>query len=305
VRLDILHGRQSRRYGIAVTNEKADLAGIDTGGRRAGASPILRKIALFLTPSPAEQAVLAQILRNPQVIGPQTELLSDTESLSHFFVFESGWAVREKHLSDGRRQILNLVLPGDCPGLRASLFGMQDERLVTISEATVYAVNADDILTLFRTQPKMAAAVAWSAAREEAILADHIVSLGRRTAYERIAHLFLELYQRLDAVGQVAEYGFRFPVTQEILSDLLGLSLVHVNRTLRRLREDGLVRVEAGVVRFEDIQRLRAISEFASPHLDPRQAPRQLHRTLAALEGASSDPSPGSHHPKRHSNQDD
>lgn len=259
-------------------------------------APLLRKLQLFLTPDAEETALLARLLKQRQSVAAHTELLSDSQPVNRFFVFESGWAMREKLLSDGRRQVLNLVLPGDCPGLRGSLFGMQDERLVTLSEAIVFAVPTDVILDLFRSQPKMAAALAWSTAREEAILSDHIVSLGRRTAYERLAHLFLELYRRLQIVGMAEDQRFHFPVTQEVMGDLLGLSLVHVNRTLRRLREDGLVRVEAGQAILEDLDRLAAVSEFSSPHLDPRKAPKHLHRTLAELErlddaGTEPDPS--------------
>src|SRR5690606_5159182 len=114
---------------------------------------------------------------------------------------------------------------------------------------------------------RLGAAVAWLAGREESMLAEQVVRLGRRSAYERVAHIFIELFHRLRLVNAVDHHAFDLPLTQEILADTLGLSVVHMNRTLRRLRDDGLLRMKGDRVAIEDLDRLSQIAEFSPNYL--------------------------------------
>ncbi len=121
----------------------------------------------------------------------------------------------------------------------------------------------------------MAIALAWSVARYESMLAEQIVRLGRRNAYERIAHILLELHKRLQAVGLASESSYPTPITQEMLADALGLSIVHVNRTLGRLRRERLVSIDDGRVVLRDVAALAAIADFEASYLLQRQLPPQ------------------------------
>ena len=116
--------------------------------------------------------------------------------------------------------------------------------------------------------PSLAMAVLWSASRDEALLVEHLVGLGRRNAAERTAHFFLEMAARLSLVGYGTKTGYACPLSQYLLADALGLSAVHVNRVLRELREEGLVTFQSGQVRFDNFDALVKFADFDQQYLD-------------------------------------
>ena len=121
-----------------------------------------------------------------------------------------------------------------------------------------------------------------SASTDEAYLLGQVVRIGRQTAYERVAHLLLELHFRLRVVGLATDDFMPLPLTQEIIADALGLSIVHLNRTLQQLRRDGIVEVKGGVARLLDAGRLRSIADFRAPHVTARRAENGGMRLHAA-----------------------
>jgi CRP-like cAMP-binding protein len=129
-------------------------------------------------------------------------------------------------------------------------------------------VRASDLLEAFATSSRLATAVLWAASRDEAMMVEHLVDLGRRSAEERMGHFLLELGARLQLVGLADSYGFDCPLTQYHLADALGLSAVHVNRVLRHLREEGLVTFQKGRVVFDDVDRLKERAGFDTAYLD-------------------------------------
>jgi CRP-like cAMP-binding protein len=135
---------------------------------------------------------------------------------------------------------------------------------------------------MFADCPRLAAAIAWSAGRDEAILSEQIVRVGRRSAYERTGHLIVELLHRLRLVGEAEQESFELPLTQEILADTLGLSIVHVNRTLRRLRENGLLCIKGERVVIGDLEQLTSVTEFSPQYLTANPLPRKTEALLAA-----------------------
>lgn len=253
-----------------------------------GLAPAFRAQFEMFTPlSPAEARLLSDLFARRIRLEAHATPVAEGTVTGTVYLIETGWAIRYKLLSDGRRQIVNFLLPGDLVGVRASLFGVQDETVETLTPTSVAIVPFARILELFRSHPKIAAAINWLSAREEAMMADHITRLGRRNAYERMSHLLLELLRRLRAVGLTAGEEFDLPATQETLGDFLGLSVVHVNRTLRRLREEGLIAQDAGRIQLLDIPRLEAIADFESPHLDRQLTPPRTQSRLAKLDPES------------------
>jgi CRP-like cAMP-binding protein len=125
-----------------------------------------------------------------------------------------------------------------------------------------------DLLDAFRNTPRLATAVLWAASRDEAMVVEHLVGLGRRDAHARMAHFLLELGARLALVGMGDKTGYDCPLTQYLLADALGLSAVHVNRVLRQLREDRLVTFRDGHVAFDDYRGLVALADFDPTYLD-------------------------------------
>ena len=177
----------------------------------------------------------------------------------------SGWACRERVLADGRRQIINVLLPGDGIGLRRHPGGeLAAVRALTALE-TIDASCVAEAVCAGRA-PGIAGALEAAENLEHLLLLDQLVRLGRQTAYERVAHFLLELQRRLEVVQLGDRQRFPMPLTQEILADALGLSIVHVNRTLQQLRREGLIELHSGVAILLDRDRLADIAECRAVH---------------------------------------
>lgn len=181
----------------------------------------------------------------------------------------TGWACHQRILGDGRRQIVRFLLPGDVIGslIRPSL-------PVTSTTMALTSVTLADARPLIRTTgddgealPGLADAVAAMAYVDEINLRNQVVRLGRQTAYERLVHLLLEFHYRLGLVGLVDGESFPLPLTQEILADALGLSVVHINRTLQQVRRDRLLNMRSGQVTLCQPDLMRATADWAPPAL--------------------------------------
>lgn len=159
---------------------------------------------------------------------------------AELYTLFSGWAFRYKALPDGRRQILNFLLPGDLVGLQASLLNAAQHGIEALTEVELCTFPRKRIWELFQHMPALSYEIAWLGSREECLIDENLTSVGQRSASERIAALIVSLYRRADAVGLVSENSFEFPLRQQQLADALGLSLVHTNKTWARLRRAGL-----------------------------------------------------------------
>ncbi|UKJ72548.1 Crp/Fnr family transcriptional regulator [Azospirillum brasilense] len=245
-------------------------------------SPLGRKITSYMSLTDEEKSFLNELERNVTRHGSRSDLLQQGERYGCVRVMRKGWAIRHKALPDGRRQVVNFVLPGDIIGFYCNLFETADHGVTTLTPAEVANFQPERIIELFKLFPRLAAALAWSGAKEEAIIAERLLSVGRRTALERTAHLIVELLRRLSIVGLVEEGRFTLPVTQEILADALGLSIVHINRTLRRLRDIGLIDLAGQQITVHDVKQLASVGQFDELYLHLIQAPRQLEHALDA-----------------------
>lgn len=213
------------------------------------------------------KAVLRKVRKNKDVLvaGQHYETL---------FINHDGWLFRYKILHHGARQILDFILPGQIFGMQACLFNTSLYSVSTITDASISAIPFDMIDSIFERSPRFAKALFWSAACESAILGEHLIDTARRSAYERVSHLLLELFVRLRAVGLTDDTSFHMPLTQELIGDALGLTTVHVNRTLRSLREDKLIAIEGKRVTLVDFEALSLLSNFENLY---------LHETAHAL----------------------
>lgn len=206
-----------------------------------------------------EQALRAA-LSDMHVERAGTELIAEGRQLRDPFLLADGWAVRQRLLSDGRRQIFSFVLPGDVFG-----FSARPDALAFYSSFALTHVTVAPMPCLPPTlqQACALAEFAWDMlSLEESAMASQVVRLGRQSAYERLIHLLLEFYYRLEAVGLTQDTSFAMPFTQEVLSDALGLSVVHTNRTLQQLRREHLIETSGMTVRLRDLQLLAEISDF-------------------------------------------
>ena len=231
-------------------------------------SPLTRKLSAFVALSDTDLATLARFDRRRRSFEPGHELVHEGQEKAAAFILSDGWACSYKLLSDGERQIVDFQIPGDFLGLRSILFRTADHSIEALTRIEATEVLASDILDAFAQAPRLATAVLWGASRDEAMVVEHLVNLGRRSADERMAHFLLELGARMNLVGVGDRTGYDCPLTQYHLADALGLSAVHVNRVLRHLREEGLVTFRNGRVAFDDFERLRSVAGFDTAYLD-------------------------------------
>lgn len=153
----------------------------------------------------------------------------------HLYTVLKGWAFRYKVLADGRRQILNYALPADMVGLQGTLMREMQHSVEALTPVILCVFPRAKLWDLYSRLPSLAFDITWLAAREEQLIDEHLVSLGRRTALERTAFLLLHLFLRAEEAGLVKDASIQFPFTQQHVADTLGMSLVHTNKTLKRL----------------------------------------------------------------------
>ena len=231
-------------------------------------SPLTRKLSAFVALSDVDLETLARFYRRRRTFEPGHEMIHEGQSDAAAFIMADGWACSYKMLPDGERQIVDFQIPGDFLGLRSILFRTSDHSIEAVTRIEASVVLASDIMDAFSHAPRLATAVLWATSRDEAMVVEHLVNLGRRSAEERMAHFLLELGARLSLVGLGDRTGFDCPLTQYHLADALGLSAVHVNRVLRHLREVGLVTFQKGRVVFDDFAGLRDVARFDTAYLD-------------------------------------
>ena len=231
-------------------------------------SPLARKLGNFVALSAPELVVLDGLHKRRRNFVAGRDLVHQGQTHAAAYILADGWVCSYKLLPDGGRQIIDFQVPGDFLGLRSVLFRTADHNIEPVTAVEASEVLGSDLMHAFSTNPRLATAVLWAASRDEAMVVEHLVSIGRRGALERTAHFLLELSARLLLVGRATRAGFACPLTQYHISDALGLSAVHVNRVLRELRETGLVTFQLGKVTIHDFDRLVDLAEFEIGYLD-------------------------------------
>ena len=236
---------------------------------------VFRKLGIFVRLDEIQDDVFKELLADPLSVNADSEIVVEGEPYRYLYLLAKGWAVRYKLVPDGRRQILGFLIPGDFFGLRATLFDVADDSVQTLTDCTVCRIPGEKFVKILQEHPRLGMAVVWSVVREYSVLAEHVVRLGRRSAYERTSHLLMELLKRLQLIRLAGEKDFELPLTQEILADTLGLSIVHVNRTLRRLRSQGLIKLNPQTrwITIDDPERLAEVAGFEAAYLDQDTPP--------------------------------
>jgi CRP-like cAMP-binding protein len=239
-------------------------------------TPLARKLAWFGDLSAADIEVLDGLHTTTRLVRRNRDIVTEGRSYETMFVLMEGSAIRYRVLRDGRRQVLNILLPGDFVGFPGCFFENALYAITALSDAVVSPVPFTVLLSLFERRPRLAATIFRSFACEAAIYAEHLIGVGRRSALERVVHFLLELLTRLRVVGLADENSYRMPLTQELIGDALGLSVPHVNRTLRQLRDDGLVTIGEQRVVINDIDALSALADFETSYLSQFRIPNSL-----------------------------
>jgi CRP-like cAMP-binding protein len=231
-------------------------------------SPFARKLCAFVTLSDKDLTVMSDLYRRRHSFAVGADMIHQGQTSQCAYVLASGWACSYKILPEGTRQIVNFKIPGDFLGLRSVLFRASDHNVEPITPVQASEICQSDLFSAFADNPRLATSVLWAASRDEAMLVERLIDLGRRSATERMAHFMLELGARLRLVGMADRSGYACPLSQYLLADALGLSAVHVNRVLRELREEGLLTFQKGRVVFDDYDALIEFAHFDRAYLD-------------------------------------
>jgi CRP-like cAMP-binding protein len=229
-------------------------------------SVLAKKLHTFLPLSPSELQYLSQIQSSPLPLKRGKQLVQEGQT-GKAFVLQAGWGCSYK---DGGRQIISFPVAGDCVGLRSVLLRTADHSFSALTDAVVSTVEGSHIMKCVAEFPRLAAALLWAASRDEAMVVEHLVNIGRRSALERTAHFFMELAERLSLIGLATETEFKCPLSQFVLAEALGLTAVHVNRVLRQLRESDLLTLRKGSVRIHDLDRLRKLAGYQGGYFNSR-----------------------------------
>jgi CRP/FNR family transcriptional regulator, anaerobic regulatory protein len=215
---------------------------------------------------------LRQSLDQPRRYRKSHLLVRTGEASDSVFRLESGWAARYRELPEGKRQIILVYLPGELIGIKSMLLERQPDTVECLTDVAVRTIEQHRLFKLITEDPGICARVMFQLSENERQVHNWLAALGRGSAEQRIATLLLDLHGRLHRAGLANGEAFSIPMTQEQIADHLGLTIVHVNRVLRRLGEAGIATVKHGVVNLLD---MRQLSRLAAPLQDifERSAP--------------------------------
>src|SRR5580704_5011298 len=230
-------------------------------------NPLLRKLSNFTALSEDESRAVLDCCNDVREVGAREDVIAQGDRTGGVKLLLDGFACRYKTLEDGRKQIVAYFVPGDLCDLRVFILKRMDHSIGAIAPSRVATIAPDNMLKLMHTYPALTRALWWSTLVEEAIAREWLVNVGQRNALERMAHLFCELLYRFRAVGLNEGNSCTLPLTQVELAETLGLSSVHVNRTLQELRRQKLITLESGTLTIENLDALKEVSFFNPDYL--------------------------------------
>jgi len=237
--------------------------------RAGAAAPLTQKLSQSVPLSASELSLLRDLQSGNRMFRRGQEIIAEGRKYRTLFIIMEGVGVRYRVLRDGRRHVLNVMLPGDIAGVPGCFFESALYSVRTLTDLRASPVPFARIMGLFHTHPQLAAKMFWSFSCETAIYAEHLIAIGRRNALERVAHFLLELLTRLQGLRLADERSFSLPLTQELIADALGLSVPYVNQVLRSLRDEKLVCIKDKLIVINDVEALSALVDFEQTYLKP------------------------------------
>ncbi len=227
----------------------------------------LKKLRKRVEISPDEERVIRGLIAEVRHVGADELVVREGVELSESLLLIEGWMARSKDLPGGERQVTQLHLPGDFPDLHGFTLKHLDDDVLSVTECRIAVVPHERLRKMTEEHPRLTRIYWFLTTMDAAIERELALSLGQRSAISRMAHLFCELLIRLDVVGEAGENDYEFPLTQRELSECLGLTVVHANRTLQELRRRGLIELENRRLKIRDRRGLEGIAEFDPTYL--------------------------------------
>jgi CRP-like cAMP-binding protein len=231
--------------------------------------PFVARLLQLVDLKAADFKGLDDIIDGELVIRKRRDLIADGYEYRKLCFVKDGYAVRYKLLRNGKRQILNVILPGDVVGLPGSFYERAVYSVTAITDLRMNVCSLDAYVQLCYRHPQYGLALAWIAVQEATTYAEHVIDVGRRTPIERLSHFLLELHGRLKAVGRAEKARFKLPFSQEVMADVLGLSVPHLNRMMQQLRAEKLIADSERVVEFLDADAMQSLAHYQPQALTP------------------------------------
>ena len=228
---------------------------------------MIRKLETHAPLDAEDRAALLALPHTVRTFDASAYLVREGDRPDKYAVLLSGYAFRQKLTSDGLRQIISLHIPGDMLDLQHLHLEVADHNVQTLTSADVATIPRAAVQTLARTRPGVDHALFVAALVEASIFREWVLNIGRRDARSRLAHLLCEFAARLDAQGLTPGRDYDFPMTQEQIGDALGLTAVHINRTLRALEIEGLIVRNGRQVNSPSWTALRQVADFSVRYL--------------------------------------
>lgn len=217
-----------------------------------------------------DESALEFATAHPRRYAARQDMIREGDEPGPMFVMLEGWACRYKILPSGTRQIMAFLMPGDACDLHIKLLAEMDHGIQAITTAMVATVSRSEMQTMMHDHPNVASAMYSAQLVDEGIMRAWIVSMGRRSSTERVAHLICELYLRARNIGLTGDGEFALPLSQLVLADALGMTAVHINRVFKELRLSGAMALKRGSVTLLDPVKLIQIAGFDENYLHRR-----------------------------------
>lgn len=230
--------------------------------RQPELNPLIRKMESNFVLSAEERGALLRLPTHIVELKADQDIVRERDRPSRCCLVLQGFACSYKLTADGKRQIMAFWIEGDVPDMQSLHLHTLDHSLGTITPCKVAFIDHEALRILCESYPRLAGAFWRDTLIEAAVFREWMVSIGRRAAFARVAHLFCEILVRLRAIGRVDDHVCDLPLTQTEIADALGLTTVHVNRTIRDLREAGLAVLKGGVLTVPDWEKLKQAGEF-------------------------------------------
>lgn len=241
---------------------------VDSGTTQLRPGPaVALKLDAFTKLSADDRAALVEASRNTCFVDARRDLITEGDKPRFVHLMLDGWACRYKQLPDGKRQIVSLFVPGDFCDVNVYILKSMDHSIGAITRLKVAMITPEEMNALTQDRPRITQALWWHELVTSAVQREWTLNLGQRSAYERLAHLLIELYLRLNVVGHAQDGRCDFPLTQNDLADATGLTSVHVNRTLQELRRDKLIELERKQLHILDLPRMMDVAMFNPNYL--------------------------------------
>lgn len=241
-------------------------------------APLVRRLSLHARLEPEDEAAVLALPHVERKLEAGRYIVREGDVATHSCMVVSGLAIRHKIVGDGGRQIVNVHVSGDMVDLQNSLLRVADHNVQALSRMTAAFIPRESLVDLAFSRPVVGKGLWIETLIEGSISREWIANIGRRDALARVAHLLCEFAYRLDAVGMGPECDYELPMTQEQLGDTVGLTSVHVNRTLKTLDSSGLTRRSKRSVIITDLEKLAELGDFSSTylHLPQRALPQHM-----------------------------